>query len=424
MTAFLRRHWTVRVRLTALFGGLFFLAGTVLLVATWLLLRHQLGASLGHGDEPVHVLVVPATGSGAPPGEPTRGAAAGSDPSGITPEQLVALRSSLQAQALRSLAGRGALALAGVGLGAVWLGWLFAGRVLRPVKRITATARRVADRSLHERIGLGGPPDELRELADTVDSMLERLDRSFDGQRAFVANASHELRTPLTINRTLLEVALSRPDTSADLRQLGGTLLEVNARHERLIDGLLLLARSDREITDREPVDLAELAAHVVEQVRGTAARTGVAVTTSLRPAPTAGDPLLLERLVFNLVDNALRYNIPGGTVQLTVHSGTESAALAVVNTGPAVSRYEIPGLFQPFRRLAGRVGSTGGTGLGLSIVRAVARAHGGEARAEPGPDGGLRVTVSLPASARGAAGAGPDLLVGEPGRHLPQRRH
>jgi signal transduction histidine kinase len=301
----------------------------------------------------------------------------------------------LRDQTLGSLVRRGTLALGGVAVAGVWLGWLAAGRTLRPLKQITGTARRVADRSLHERIALGGPRDELRELADTFDDMLERLDRSFDGQRRFVANASHELRTPLAINRTLLEVAMGQPDAPPQLRQLGTTLLEVNARHERLIDGLLTMARSEQAVVDPVPVDLADVAGNVLDQTRAP----GVEMRHELLPAPTSGDPVLLERLTQNLVDNAVRYNATGGWVQVTCTHEGASTRLSVTNTGPVVRAYEVPGLFEPFRRLSDRVGSARGTGLGLSIVRSVARAHGGEVQATPRDGGGLVVQVTLPAN-------------------------
>src|SRR5690606_9344288 len=233
---------------------------------------------------------------------------------------------------------------------------------------------------------LGGPDDEIRELADTFDAMLERLDRAFDGQRRFVANASHELRTPLAINRTLLEVALSDPEASADLKSVGRTLLETNSRHERPIDGLLFLATSDRALEVRTAVDMSEVAETVL----------------SRRPAAVTGDPVLLERLVGNLVENALRYNVEGG--EITVRTGMYEGAPAVQveNAGPVVPGYEIEGLFEPFRRATGnRVASGKSAGLGLSIVRSVVRAHGGTVSAWPRAGGGLVVTVAFPAAAR-----------------------
>jgi signal transduction histidine kinase len=292
-----------------------------------------------------------------------------------------------------------------VGAAAIAFGWLIAGRLLQPVHRVTETARRIADapaadRSLHERIALRGPNDEIKLLADTFDIMLERLDHAFDGQRRFIANASHELRTPLTLNRALLEVAVHRRAASPEVRQLGETLLEINTRHERLIDGLLLLARSDRDMTERSFVDLADIVDHLASQVPpGT-----VAVHPEPSQAETSGNPVLLERLVQNLLDNGVRHNIPeNGWVKVATDTRPDgSAVLVVSNTGPVVPRYEIPQLFEPFRRLStDRLSSTSpGAGLGLSIVQAIARAHGGDVHAEPRDGGGLVVTVTLPGHA------------------------
>jgi signal transduction histidine kinase len=388
--------WTVRVRLTALYGGLFLLAGAVLLGVTYLLLaaaleKQQVKPGLVYGNAAVAVPTdKPAVAISKPDLTPA-------DQEAIEVKLALAERvqDDFRQRTLVSLVRWGALALGGVAVAGVWLGWLAAGRTLRPITQITATARRVADRHLHERIALGGPRDELRELADTFDDMLERLDRAFDGQRRFVANASHELRTPLAINRTLLEVAMGQPDAPPQLHQLGTTLLEVNARHERLIDGLLTMARSEQAVADPVPVDLADVAGNVLDQTRAP----GVEVRHELRPAPTCGDPVLLERLTQNLVDNAVRYNATGGWVHVTCTNEGSNTRLSVVNTGPVVRAYEVPGLFEPFRRLTDRVGSARGTGLGLSIVRSVARAHGGDVHATPRDGGGLVVQVTLPAN-------------------------
>jgi len=305
-------------------------------------------------------------------------------------------------EALTQLLIQGGIALALVSAAAIAFGWLLAGHLLQPLHRVTETARRIAtapaaDRGLHERIALDGPRDEIKELADSFDTMLARLDRAFDGQRRFIANASHELRTPLTVNRSLLEVALYRTAATPELRQLGETLLEMNGRQERLLDGLLVLARSEREVTDRSYVDLADIVDHVTTQIWAGP----VAVHAEAAEAPTLGNPALLERLVHNLVDNGIRHNLTeGGWVRVSTRAGgPDVVELLVSNTGPVVPRYEIPGLFEPFRRLtADRVTTASpGAGLGLSVVAAVARAHGGTVRAEPHDGGGLTVTVSLP---------------------------
>jgi signal transduction histidine kinase len=268
--------------------------------------------------------------------------------------------------------------------------------MLQPLHQITQTARRIADApaALHERIALDGPADEIKQLADTFDLMLARLDQSFDSQRRFIASASHELRTPLTLNRTLLEVALSPPEVAPELRQLGTTLLEINDRHGRLIDGLLVLAQSEREVTDRFFVDLADIVEHVAGQC-------AFPLQVDAGPAPVVGSPVLLERLVQNLVENGARYNVPSGWVR--VRSGIRPdgvVVLEVANTGPVVPRYEIAGLFEPFRRLGAERLAAPGAGLGLSIVRAVARGHGGDVHVDPRDEGGLMVTVTLPGAA------------------------
>ncbi|MEU7868310.1 ATP-binding protein [Dactylosporangium sp. NPDC049140] len=370
------RHLRIRVRLTVLFGALFLAGGALLLGVTYLLVEqniHQRNSPVKLDDLPPEALGL-----------------LGADQQRFLDivRQLQERQDQIEQSTLHALITQGSIALGLVTVIGVGFGWLIAERALRPVGRITETARRVAGGSLHERIALNGPRDEIKELADTFDSMLERLDQAFDGQRRFAANASHELRTPLTINRTLIEVALGRPDPPPELVQLGETLLAVNARHERLIDGLLTLVASEQELTVHDRVDLAEVARHVVADAD---------VVADLGPAPVTGDPVLLERVVQNLVDNALAYNVPDGAVWVTTTLAGDCARLVVENTGAVIPGYEIPGLFEPFRRLRSRTGSARGTGLGLSIVRSVAVAHGGTAEAEPRAGGGLRVTVTLP---------------------------
>lgn len=387
---------TIRARLTLVYGLLFVLAGVALLGVTYLLVAQQ---PLDSANLTVSGQPSPGTSHVPQPGEQPSGPAT-QPATEATVEKLV---SQARRNTLTAVLTQGGIALTVVGAAAVALGWLLAGQLIQPLHRITETARRIADtpaadRGLHERIALDGPRDEVKELADTFDVMLERLDHSFDSQRRFIANASHELRTPLTLNRALLEVAVHRKVVSPEVYQLVETLLAINTRHEQLIDGLLLLARSEREITDRSYVDLADIVEHVAAQVpSGT-----VTVQTEAGEAATNGNPVLLERLVQNLLDNGVRHNVPeDGWVSLT--SGTRSDGIAVLrvsNTGPVVPRYEIPSLFEPFRRLGtDRVAANAaGAGLGLSIVRAIARAHGGDVRAEPRDGGGLIVTVTLPA--------------------------
>ncbi|MEU6710187.1 HAMP domain-containing sensor histidine kinase [Nonomuraea sp. NPDC046802] len=292
------------------------------------------------------------------------------------------------------------MALLGVGILALIIGYFVADRAMRPVAQMTTTARKLSESTLaHQRIALEGPNDELKELADTFDAMLTRLNVAFDTQRRFVANASHELRTPLTINRTVLEIALSDPAASEDLKALGRTLLEVNARNEKLIEGLLLLARSERDLAVRKPVEVQEVAQTAVEQVMPFAQEHGVTVTTELVSAPTIGDPVLLERSVSNLLENAVKYNIPeNGKVWIRTGMADGALVVQVANTGQHVPAYEVNSLFEPFRRLhADRVESAKGAGLGLSIVRAVVHAHGGNISAVPRDGGGLVVTIRLP---------------------------
>lgn len=355
---------SLRARLTLIYGMLFFAAGSVLVLVNYLIVALLLNALL------------------------TEDSAA----------ELLAHRDLIE-EVLTLVTRFSLLALFLVGLLAVALGYVVAGRALSPLQKITRIARRLSERSLHERIALSGPEDEIRELADTFDGMLERLDRAFDGQRRFVANASHELRTPLAISRTLLEVALSAPDVSSDLKTVGQTLLETNARHERLIDGLLLLAKSDRELEVRARVDLGEVVGTVLSQIDGELEENDLTLRQDLRPAHVLGDPVLLERLVGNLVENAVKYNVEAG--EITIRSGLYEGmpAVQVENSGKVIPAYEIEGLFEPFRRSTGdRLDSGRSAGLGLSIVRSVVQAHEGVVTAWPRAGGGLVVTVCLPA--------------------------
>ncbi|NUP02290.1 MAG: HAMP domain-containing histidine kinase [Nonomuraea sp.] len=317
----------------------------------------------------------------------------------IARRQSMRVRSAYQRETLAAVRTIGGLAVLAATVTAFGLGWRAAGWVLRPVKSVTEIARRVAQsHDLTERIGYEGPRDEVKELTDIYDTMLGRLARSFDGQRRFVANASHELRTPLTINRTLVDVAVRRPDATDDVKRLGESLLLVNARHERLIDGLLALAEGEQAVLSRRPFDLTDVAEHVLDQAAGEAADREVSIHRLLDPAPTAGEAVLVERLVQNLVENAIRHNQPKGEVWVTTRRRAERVELVVANTGLQVPPYEIEAIFQPFRRLHGdRLRSDRGSGLGLSIVQVIAEAHGGTVIARPRDEGGLTITVELP---------------------------
>ena len=369
---------TVRTRLTLVYGGLFVLAGMVLLGATYILVQERLPIAVA-GE---------AAGIGPESASPTQ-------PGNVFVQKVV---DGTQNTALHTLLTQGLIALVVVSAAAIALGWLIAGRMLQPLHQITATARRIAeappdaDRGLHERIALTGPQDEIKELADTFDVMLDRLDHSFDGQRRFIASASHELRTPLTLNRTLLEVALAGESPSEEVRQLGTTLLAINDRHGRLIDGLLLLAQSDRPVRERSFVDLADIVDHV-------AVSDTVKVVAEPAEATVSGNPVLLERLVQNLVENGVRHNLPSnGWVQVRSYSRPDGwAVVEVSNSGPVIPRYEVAGLFEPFRRYNAERVHSPGAGLGLSIVRAIAKAHGGDVWAEARDEGGLFVRVTLP---------------------------
>jgi signal transduction histidine kinase len=384
---------TIRLRLTMLYATAFFLAGAVLIALTYFYLDQSLERRPGANAQ---ALVQQFLGD-----------------RGLRERPIVdRLFSAIAAQAeqqrqdtLRGMLIWSLVSLGAVGVAACGFGWLLAGRALQPLQNITATARRVADRSLHERIALQGPDDEIKGLADTFDAMLERLDHAFDSQRRFVANASHELRTPLTINRTLIEVALDDPEVPESTRRLGATLLEVNQRHERLIDGLLVLA-SSQQLTRRNRVDLAEVAWRAVSATQAAARQAGVEVTTRLVPSYMTGDADLLERLAGNLIDNAIRYNRGDrGWVIVTVSSDNGYAWLSVENPGPVIPESAVDEIFEPFRRM--RFGdritdvreSPGGqgAGLGLSIVRSIAAAHHGDVRAVARPEGGLTVTLVVP---------------------------
>ncbi len=292
------------------------------------------------------------------------------------------------------------LAFLGVLLVSVAVGWLVAGRLLAPLARMTGVARRVSERRLDERIPVSGQDDELQELAETLNDMLDRLSGSFESQRRFVANASHELRSPLTVIRTEAEVALANPASDPDeLREMARSVVEASRRTEALLASLLILAGSQRGLARRRRADLAAAARAALDLHDGEARSEGVRLRPALEPAVVEGDPALLERLAANLVENAVRYNRPGGRVEVTTTCAGGLAELSVANTGPPVSAEDAARLAEPFERL-GRAADGRGAGLGLSIVKAVGEAHGGTLAIEPLPEGGLRVSVRLPAAA------------------------
>ncbi|MCL2393561.1 MAG: ATP-binding protein [Acidimicrobiaceae bacterium] len=291
------------------------------------------------------------------------------------------------------------IALAVVTVVALLAGWLVAGRMLRPIRTITRTAKRISSSNLNERLALGGPPDELTELADTLDDLFGRLDAAFEAQRHFVANASHELRTPLTAERSLLQVALDDPDTDAETwRCTAEEVLASNDEQKHLIEALLALASSEGGLDSRERTDLAELCRTVLPRPALDAETLALQVETDLRPAPVEGDPRLIERLVANLVDNAIGHNVAGGCVRISTDAADGRAMLTVVNTGPVIPPGELERLFQPFQRLdPRRTHHKNGHGLGLSIVRAIAGTHHATVTAEAPPEGGLSLRVAFP---------------------------
>ncbi|MEV0974317.1 sensor histidine kinase [Microtetraspora glauca] len=376
----------VRLRFALACGGVFMLVGAVLVAVLAFVVRQTLEPRNGL-RQPQWIRV--AGNTYWPPTEQYY----------IAGQRVAQVRRVYQADAIKNVLVWGGVAvLAGGGLAAA-AGWRAAGWTLRPVRSVTARALLVAQsHDLAERIAHKGPDDEIKELADTVDVVLARVSRSFDGQRRFIANASHELRTPLTINRTLVDVAVRRSDASEDVKRLGESLLVVNTRHERLINGLLALAEGERAVLDRRPFDLADVAEHVLDLAAEEAKEQGVTIHRLLDPAPTAGEAVLVERLVQNLVENAIRHNHAGGEVWVSTRRRTDRVELVVSNTGLPVPRYEIETIFEPFRRLHGdRLRSDRGSGLGLSIVRVVAEAHDGTVTAEPREEGGLTIAVELP---------------------------
>jgi signal transduction histidine kinase len=404
-------HPSIRLRLTAWYATIFIAMGIVLLAVSYAVVRREFRSEQGK----VHVAVeeiAPVT-KGKPhkvrarilPGLPQENTAPVATLSAAERDAYAQARNAYAAQVRQAndralnnvlLAFGGALLL--VTLASVAAGWIVAGRALRPISRITATARSISDRTLDARIALQGPRDELRELADTFDSMLARLEDAFESQRRFVANASHELRTPLAIVRTELDVTLDDPDTSEDeLRSMARVIRDANERMERLISSLLALASSEAGIVQPRPADLADVVAPALERERAFEDGT-LQLDAALSSAPVVGDPVLLERLAANLVENAVRYNAAVGWVRVRTGSDRGEAILHVANPGARIDPASVEGLLEPFRRIeTSRSRSTGGYGLGLAVVRAVAQAHGGRIAVLARREGGLEVTVSLP---------------------------
>jgi signal transduction histidine kinase len=386
---------TIRLRLTALYGALFLASGAALLVVTYLLVEHQYtanGASL-----------FVTTGKAAGGAVAIAAGQAGTFPRAVgpfgarlpSPAQLSVDAHARSDAALNQLLVNSGIALAIMALISVWLGWIIAGRALRPLRTISNTARDISASNLHRRLAHDGPDDEITQLAGTIDDLLARLEAAFEAQKQFVANASHELRTPLTLERALVEVALADPDASVDsLRRMGAQVIVAGEHQERLIEALLTLSRSQRGLDHREQVDLAAITAEAVTSL----GKRGLTIVTDLEAASTNGDPRLVEHLVANLLANAVRHNVLDGRV--AVRTGTKSgrALLTVENTGEPIPPGELDRLFQPFQRLdGGRASGSDGLGLGLSIVQAIAVAHHAAIAAKPREGGGLRIEITFP---------------------------
>jgi signal transduction histidine kinase len=383
---------TVRLKLTLLYGGLFLASGAALLAVTYVLVSRRLPVAISTqgqttaGGAVKEFCALNGTGGSGTATLPDNGCAS-----------LLATANQERNAALNQLLEESGIALAIMTVVSIGLGWLVAGRVLRPLRTMTSAARRISARNLHQRLALDGPDDELSELGKTFNGLLARLERSFAAQRQFVANASHELRTPLARQRTLVEVALRDPSpTVGSLQAVCERVLATGEEQERLIETLLTLARSQRGLDRCEPLDLAAVAEVAAAASEAGAQSRGLRVHSALAEAPALGDLRLAERLVANLVDNAVRHNVPGGWIEVVTGLREGRALLSVANTGPAIPPEKVDLLFQPFGRLEDRVGRDG-LGLGLSIVTAIAAAHEADLRARPLPGGGLEVEVHFP---------------------------
>jgi len=377
-----RPRRTVRLRLTLWYSGLFLASGAALLVITYGLVVQAFTADADHNVAACRV-----------PGRRCHSVSA-------QVARSIALRD--HSALLGDLLTRSALALAVMTVLSVALGWFVASRALRPLRTMTATTARISAASLGERLDLSGPDDELKELGDTIDRLLDRLEASFLAQRQFVANAAHEMRTPLARQRIISQVAVDDPDAGVEsLRAAHDRVLAAGSELQHLMDALLTLARGQAGLDRREHLDLADVAGRVVSSRRAEADERGLDLHDALAPSPTAGSPHLAERLVANLVDNALRYNVPGGRVEVSTGVAGHRAVLSVSNTGPQIPAAALDRLFQPFQRMIPERTSRGdGMGLGLSIVQAIAEAHGASVTASPRPGGGLVVEVAFPETA------------------------
>ena len=385
-------HLSARSRLTLLYTSLFTLGGAALITITYVLVAHTLhSTATTTTPRDVQVKVEQCLSSVSRRGATSAQAAAKCG--ALYTNGVQAGASAQRSTTLTHLLTYSLVSLAVVILLAGVAGWIVAGRILRPVHRLTAAARAASEQNLSQRIALQGPRDELRELADTFDTMLERLDRAFTTQRQFIANASHELRTPLTVMGTAIDVVLAKPEPARDeLVSMAVDVRQAVDHAERLIDVLLVLARNDQARALTDPLDLAVVAEDALE---GRSAN-GITTITTLGEAPVTGDGVLLERLVANLLDNAERYNIAGGTVTISTSTDSSASLVRVRNTGPVVPPDQVDRLFLPFTRLDERTRHDG-FGLGLALVSSIASVHNGTVHATADPAGGLDITVRLP---------------------------
>ena len=389
---------TIRLRLTLLYGALFVLVGGALLGLTYVV-----SATTG-----LTVNVAPNGEVSVTFGSPFGGGDANTfvAPFGGSPANLPAvIRAVVEAQHAAEqqyFLVLSVLAVAILSLASVLIGWFVVGRVLRPLRAMTHAAREISSSNLGLRIAPYGPDDELRDLGETFDDLLGRLERSFEAQRQFVANASHELRTPLSRQRALVQYALSDAEPTLDAwRATFDRVLVAEQQQERLLEALFTLARGERGLEHRVPVDLADVADGALRSQSVDVGGRGLRVKVHLAHAVVQGDPQLLERLAANLVENAARYNVPNGELEVTTETRPGEAILRVANTGPPIHPLDVDRLFEPFRRLRpDRTTREEGSGLGLSIVRAIATAHDGSVRAVAREGGGLDVEVSLPTTA------------------------
>jgi signal transduction histidine kinase len=395
---------TVRWRLTLLYGSLFLVSGAALLAITYTFVAHQTptmgpvrGILFSRGA-PRPNFVTPPDGPPRFTGLPPKIKRALISRAGRAAVQVVV--SNQRGADLHQLEVKSGIALAIMAVISGLLGWVVAGRVLRPLRTITTTAQQISEASLHRRIAMRGPRDELRQLADTIDGLLERLQGAFDAQRRFVANASHELRTPLTVARALLEMVLSDPRANLEtFRETSQQVLLENEHQEQLIDALLALAQGQRSLDHRQAIDLEALVREQVARREAEAGARGLDISLALAPGQAYGDRRLVERLVSNLLDNAIRHNQPSGWVRIALRPQDGRSALSVSNSGAPMSTEDASRILQPFQRLAPeRTVQDEGLGLGLSIVAAVAAAHGAQLELTPHPGGGLQVEVRFPA--------------------------